>query len=462
MTIKTFFNNQMMSMLLRLPRIESGVIFGSALIASLCYQGFYFDSLQEIVQYISALLLFTAITLTIFAGFGLYQYSLLKASVERMPKLTLAMTTVALATTIVAYFVPRIDLGRLEWLTVFAVTFTALAILRKGISRALSQHSPKKKVLILGAGRKALQLDQAIGSGTDRIEIVGFVHQPGEREFVDTNKVIYSVNSLEEFANEHGVDEIVVAVDERRNCFPLKSLLACRLHGTSVTDLLGFYETECGQIKLDFLEHGWLVFSEGFRTNTNYAKIKRCIDYCYSATYLFLTYPMFMLINLLWQLSSHRATSLLIPITAIGQRGASFDTLAYAPEVEGTAFATLIAMLKLSNFPMMRAVYRSQMSLVGPALDSDEQSQVPLAEVAYYEERYLLKPGVYSWDKVSNPNAHAASRTERLQYDLYYVKNKSIYLDLIILMQGVRTHATTGLAPQDAPMPMKPAISAEK
>lgn len=445
-----------------LPRIEAWLVFASALMTSLCYQGLHFESLTEMSQYLATLLLFTGITVVTFAGYGLYQYSLIKASVERMPRLVMALFTIVIITSVVGYFAPGFYIGRVELLTVFAVSFTAVTILRKAISLATSQDSSKKKVLILGAGRKALQLDQVLGNNNDHMEIVGFVHQPGEREFIDTKKVLYSVSSLEEYVNDNAIDEIVVAVDERRNGFPLKKLLTCRLHGTVVTDLLGFYERECGQIKLGFLDQGWLVFSEGFRTNPNYEKIKRYVDCFYSATYLFMSYPVYLTVNALWHICGHRGTPLLVTEEAVGQAGKTFTKLTYNPEVQETAFATAISMLKLGNFPEMRAVYRGDMSLVGPAIDSVEQAKVPLAEIAYYEERFLLKPGVHSWDKVSNPNTGAASKAERLQYDLYYVKNKSFYLDLIILMQGVRARATTALTATKGVLPINHSLSTEK
>jgi sugar transferase (PEP-CTERM system associated) len=244
-------------------------------------------------------------------------------------------------------------------------------------------------------------------------------------------------------------------MDERRGNLPVKELLDARLKGVQVIDLLEFMERESGKIRIDLVNPGWLIFSSGFRISRLREFSQRTVDLVASATLIFFSWPIMLLVAAAIMLEDGIRAPVLyrqcrvgkggVPINVLKFRSMSVDAesdgkAVWATENDSriTKVGNILRNVRLDELPQLFNVLRGQMSLVGPRPERPEFVNELQESIPYYAERHAVKPGVTGWAQLKySYGASEEDAIEKLQYDLYYIKNQSLLLDIMIILQTV-------------------------
>ena len=322
------------------------------------------------------------------------------------------------------------------------------------VAHSAPQSALRHRVLVFGTGPRAALVGRTLKKDDPHVDVVGYYASPNEPEAEVSAWGILSKNkSLTDTALELEVDEIVVALVERRGgSMPLRELLDCKLHGVRVVDMATHFEKTKGQIRLDSVSAGWLVFGEGFTQGAVRTIVKRVFDIVCALTLILLTAPIMLLTALVIKLESRG------PIfyfqERVGFNGRLFNVVKFRSmrtdaEKDGPQFAAakddrvtrvgrFIRKVRIDELPQLFSVLKGDMSLVGPRPERPFFVDQLTREIPYYAVRQSVKPGVTGWAQVRYPyGASLEDSAEKLQYDLYYVKNHSLFLDLVILFETV-------------------------
>jgi len=270
---------------------------------------------------------------------------------------------------------------------------------------------------------------------------------------VDSKLVIRRDTTLLEVAAPLKVDEIVVAVEDRRKNFPVQEILDCRMGGIEVIDILTFIERQLGRVELGLLHPSWLIFSDGFRYGVMRVITKRLFDVSASLLVLVITWPFMVLAALAILVESGGRGPILYRQVRVGENWrlfqlTKFRSMRVDAEADGVArwakknddritkVGTFIRKTRIDELPQLFNVLKGDMSFVGPRPERPNFVEQLSAQIPFYAERHRVKPGITGWAQISY--AYGASEEDamqKLQYDLYYVKNYSLFLDLLILLQ---------------------------
>jgi sugar transferase (PEP-CTERM system associated) len=249
-------------------------------------------------------------------------------------------------------------------------------------------------------------------------------------------------------------DEIVVALSERRGgAMPLRELLDCKLQGVRVLDLASHFEQTLGQIRLDSLYAGWLIFGDGFGQGLIRTVVKRIFDIICASILITLSLPVMIVVAILIALED--GFPLLYRQERVGLNGRLFNVIkfrsmrrdaekdgkpiwAQAKDNRVTRLGQLIRKLRIDELPQLFSVLKGDMSLVGPRPERPFFVDQLTKEIPFYAVRHSVKPGVTGWAQVRyHYGATVEDSAEKLQYDLYYVKNHSLFLDIVVLFETV-------------------------
>ena len=352
------------------------------------------------------------------------------------------------------YFVlPPLALWRGWWLLSFGFATLFLVGSRIAFLRLVDQDVFRRRVVIYGAGRAARSLLQLRRRSDQRgFRVVAFLPAPDESDVIDDPRVDTSSGTLSDLACKHDAEEIVIAMDDRRRGFPIGELLACKLRGVDVVDILTFLERESGKVKLDLMNPSWLIFANGFSLGGRTAGLHRALDLVVSIAMLVVTSPVTLL----------TAIAILIedgqPIfyrqTRVGMLGREFELLKFRSmakdaEADGAQWAQrddprvtrvgrITRKLRIDELPQLLNIIKGDMRLIGPRPERPEFVKALNAKIPYYHQRHCVKPGLTGWAQLCYPyGSSERDALEKLQFDLYYVKNQSLIFDLMILLQTV-------------------------
>jgi sugar transferase (PEP-CTERM system associated) len=260
--------------------------------------------------------------------------------------------------------------------------------------------------------------------------------------------------SLTDTARNLNADEIVVALSERRGgSMPLRELLDCKLQGIRVLDLASHFEQTLGQIRLDSLYAGWLIFGDGFRQGAFRTAIKRLFDIICASILIILALPVMVIAAVLIVIED--GFPLLYRQERVGLNGRLFNVIkfrsmrrdaekdgkpiwAQAQDNRVTRVGQIIRKLRVDELPQLFSVLKGDMSLVGPRPERPFFVDQLTKEIPFYAVRHSVKPGVTGWAQVRyHYGATVEDSAEKLQYDLYYVKNHSLFLDVVVLFETI-------------------------
>ncbi len=318
----------------------------------------------------------------------------------------------------------------------------------------------KPRALILGAGERAERLWQALGHGFMGPNVDGFValgqacSAPGQTSALPNQRILGMPGDLAAYAKEHRIQEIVVALDQPKTALPEQDLILCRMRGIQVTDCASFAERITGQVKLDLLESHWLIFSPGFHRGQLRDLAKRGTDILYSAVGLVLTISLLPFLALFIKMDSKGPV--FYRQRRVGLNGKVFEIYKFRSmrqdaEADGearwarknddriTKFGHFLRKSRLDELPQFFNVLKGDMSLVGPRPERPEFIKDLTEKLPLYKNRHTVRPGITGWAQIHYPyGATLEDAHRKLEYDLYYVKNRSLFLDLITLLLTIR------------------------
>lgn len=311
------------------------------------------------------------------------------------------------------------------------------------------------RVLIFGSGPEANAVGKVLKRSDPEIQIVGFYPSPTESDIcVPGHLLLPRERSLSDTAYALNVHEIVIAVHERRGgILPLRELLDCKLSGVKVLDLASYFERALGQIRLDSLKAGWLIFGEGFRQGWARTSVKRAFDVLAALVLLLLALPVMVITALL--IAMEDGFPIFYRQERVGLNGRLFSVVKFrsmrndaesdgrprwatANDDRTTRVGRIIRKLRIDELPQLFGVLSGDMSLVGPRPERPYFVDQLTRDIPFYAVRHSVKPGVTGWAQVSyHYGASVDDSIQKLQYDLYYVKNHTLFLDFVILFETV-------------------------
>lgn len=342
------------------------------------------------------------------------------------------------------------------WAVVIVMMATGLLLVIQVLTgEFLPKSLTRRKVLVYGTGAKAQAVGQSLTKAASSAELCGYFASPNEREHLVTNwGTLQPGQSLTEVVAEKGVHEIVIALSERRGgSMPMRELLDCKLAGVRVTDIATYFEQNLGQIRLDAVSAGWLIFGEGFDQGFLRTSIKRLFDIAGAVVLILLALPIMLVAALVIKLES--SGPILYKQERVGLNNKPFNVVKFrsmrtdaekdgiprwatAGDSRVTRVGKVIRKLRIDELPQLFSVLNGDMSLVGPRPERAFFVEKLTQEIPFYAVRHSVKPGVTGWAQVRYQYGSTVEDTaEKLQYDLYYVKNHSLFLDLVVIFETV-------------------------
>lgn len=330
-----------------------------------------------------------------------------------------------------------------------------ILVSRIGATDSITSGVVRRRILVYGTGIKANEVKRTLKKSDPSAEIVGFIAGPNENDSILPGSVIFSRDmTLTETAKALKAQEIVVALSERRGgSMPLRELLDCKVSGIQVFDLASYFEKTLGQIRLDSLYAGWLIFGDGFKQDDFRTLVKRISDIIFSLILLILALPLMLFTVLLIALED--GFPVFYRQERVGLNGRTFNVIKFRSmrldaEKNGTPIwarsgddritrvGRLIRKMRIDELPQLYCVLKGDMSLVGPRPERPFFVDQLTKEIPFYALRHSVKPGLTGWAQVCyHYGSTVEDAAEKLQYDLYYVKNHSLFLDLVVLFETV-------------------------
>lgn len=449
------FNHYVRVPFLVLGLLESIILFFSVIAAKYIYFYEKYTFLQVLSSDWLNAVIFSVVIILGFIASGLYQARLREGGLGFVLRLTAAYLLGIVGISVIFYLIPNLFLGRGIIAITISLSFAVIMLLRYSIYK-IDPEVFKKRILVIGAGKRANTLTE-LRRKSDQFgfTILGFTHFRGEEDLVDPGRVINLNVPLVEYVDKHDVDEIVLAIDDRRKGIPMHELLECKMRGVDIIDVITFFERETGKIRLDQLHPSWLLFSEGFNQSAVRDFSKRTFDILASSFLLLITWPFMLLATLLIWIESgcKRGVPILFRQVRVGESGKPFQVLKFRSMVVDaeksgkaqwatkndariTRVGKFIRMVRIDELPQIYNVLRGDMSFVGPRPERPEFVVTLAEKIPYYSERHIVKPGITGWAQLLYPyGSSEKDALEKLQFDLYYVKNHSIFLDFLILLQ---------------------------
>ncbi len=396
------------------------------------------------------------VMLTAMIAMGLYQIHQRMRYKEVVVRLFVSMFLGCVALAVLFYLFPSLIVPPAHALLILVVAIPVLSIVRYNFGRHIDDNVFRYRTLIYGAGTRAESVD-SLRRRADRrgFQIVGRIAAPGDTHVSTADTLEIDGQTVTDIALAKNVDEIVVAMDNRRGNLPVRDLLSCKLRGIDVIDIVEFLERESEKIRVDLLQPGWIIFSEGFQSGKLKRFTKRGLDVFVSALTLAITLPLMILVIVAIKIEDGWRQPVLYRQVRVGKFGRTFSLLKFRSmyvdaEPDGKAIwadtddsritrvGRFIRMSRFDELPQVFNILRGDMSLVGPRPERPQFVNELAAVIPYYNERHTIKPGLTGWAQLKySYGASVEDSVQKLQYDLYYIKNQNVLLDLVILLQTV-------------------------
>jgi len=388
-------------------------------------------------------------------GLGLYRRSLSWDDFHLLSRVGVSFTSALLVLLVIYYSFPEFTIARSVLVYSFAMALLGLLFCRYIFYAYAKKSKLRKKILVIGVGNNASKLvnsnDEYIHRGFEITACLNLNNAPVK---VKEHKVVSEYESILSVANSLDIDEIVMALDDRRCEFPMDDLLDCKVYGVDVVDLLTFYEREKSMIDLNNIYPSWFVFSDGFSTSglRNYSK--RLVDIIASAALLIVSWPFMFIVACVIYIESGFRGPIFYKQTRVGAFDKNFDVIKFRSmrtdaELNGAQWAqendsrvtrvgAFIRKVRLDELPQIWNVFRGDMSFVGPRPERPKFVDQFDKNIPYYRKRHRVKPGITGWAQLCYPyGANEYDAIQKLQYDLYYVKNYSLFLDITIIIHTI-------------------------
>jgi sugar transferase (PEP-CTERM system associated) len=396
-----------------------------------------------------------AVMLPVFYLADLYKVDFRIRRVELASRQLLASVIAATITAAIGFAFPTVRLGRLAFLHIIGVIALGSLASRLAWIAVAPKRRLNHRVLVLGVGQSAPVLPELQFSGTRPFTILGFLEDaPDAAERVPMGfELLGKSKDLLSLADELEPDLVLVALAEMRRALPAEDLLECRLRGINVEEWPTFYEKQTGKILVANLRPSWLIFSDGFVKTQTTRTIKRAMDIGLALAGLVFSLPVMLLTALAIKVDSKGPV--FFRQQRVGERGRiftlnKFRSMSVDAERDGPVWATArdprvtrlgrwLRQTRLDELPQFWNVLKGDMSFVGPRPERPEFVSMLQREIPFYMGRHSVRPGITGWAQVRHRYAASVEDSmEKLQYDLYYIKNLSLLLDLVILLSTLQ------------------------
>ncbi|MCL6607261.1 MAG: TIGR03013 family PEP-CTERM/XrtA system glycosyltransferase [Geminicoccaceae bacterium] len=428
--------------------IEAGILFACFYIGYFArYADLEFLAV-ELRAHLSSALTYVLVMMASFVALGLYE----RAAVGDMGVVTIRLLAaflggfVLLAVTF--YLLPGLKIWRSGLVIAMPASFVAVLFVRRLFLWLVDRDALSRRLLVLGDPGPIADLracERRIGLAPFRVVRAITLDTAPDRANDDS--------WLLEACRAAGAEEIVVAASDRRGRLPMRALLCCRLAGVPVYEYHDFYERWTGRIDLERLQPGWLIFNDGFGRGKVDAVAKRLFDVVLASLGLIVSAPLLLLAGLAIKLED--GGPILFRQERVGRNGIPFEILKLRSmrldaERDGPRWAAvgdrrvtrvgrILRRTRIDELPQLVNVLKGEMSFVGPRPERPVFVQRIIEVLPYFAVRHQLRPGLAGWAQLNHPYAAGLEDTRvKLEYDLYYIKNRSLFLDILIIAQTLR------------------------
>jgi sugar transferase (PEP-CTERM system associated) len=399
----------------------------------------------------------TIFCLAAFYLFDLYDFIVMHDRRELMLRLVQALGLAWIALALSFYAYPRLMLGRGVSLIALPMALALMAGWRVSIHWFLGHPDFGERILIVGSGNLAIEVARQVLDRPDAgYRIVGFAGTESELlgKSLINPRVIGLTEDLDEIVKREGIDRIVVAMGERRGQLPTDTLLKLSLAGdVSIEEGATFYERVTGRVSLDMIRPSWLIFTGRGRQVRLAAIIRSGVHRLVAFTGAVLSLPLVALTAILIKLDSRGPV--FYKQERVGKNGrlfvlTKFRSMKLDAEKAGPVWANkaderitrvgrIIRKIRIDEIPQFWNILRGEMNFVGPRPERPHFVNQLAQEIPYYEQRHLIEPGLTGWAQINYPyGASIEDARQKLQYDLFYIKNQSLFLDAIIMFETIK------------------------
>jgi len=400
-----------------------------------------------------------------------------------LARIIVAVCLGALADILYFYLFPSQATGRGILIGAALISFLILPLSRLYLLKFFDINPVRRRVLVLGSGQTAARIG-ALRRSSDkrRFEIVGFVPgSPVEREYAEQSGFSPLFSSLEEAVEKTLINEIVIALDERRGAFPAQILLEQKFHGTQITGIVQFLEQELEKIDLSVMYPGWFIYEASRHANPLRRSLKRFFDLSISIFLLTLMSPVFLCVILGIWIEDGFGAPILYRQDRVGRNHNNFALLKFRSMVvdaerdTGARWASghdddrvtrtgrFIRRFRIDELVQILNVLKGDMSIVGPRPERPEFVDQLSAAIPMYDYRHCVRPGITGWAQLNFPyGSSVLDAREKLKYDLYYIKNADITFDIFVLLQTLEVVLWGKATSMSGPNTDEPDDNAEK
>ena len=437
--------------------VEGAVIFFSVLLALIILT--YSDSFLFDFFLVLRILIITLVCQISLYYNDLYDFQIVSSIYEIVIRLMQSIGVTSIALAVIYFYFPMVIIDRIIFflsiffLLLFVVTWRLIyiSILNKGMFN--------ENIVIIGSNRLAADILNEINTHLDcGYTVVAIIPDSIDEsiEYKGANKAPLNINKTEfcDAVINMGVKKVVVALNDKRTFFPTEELLKCRVAGLNVIEGTTFYETLTGKLPVTFINPSWLIFSDGFKKSSVKALVKRLMDIVSSFTLMILLSPLLLLTAILIKLDSRG--KVLFLQDRVGQNKKKYMMYKFrsmaqdAEKISGPVWANadddritrvgrVIRKFRIDELPQLWNVLIGKMSMVGPRPERKHFTDQLEKAIPYYSERFTVKPGITGWAQICyDYGASVEDAIEKLNYDLFYIKNMSIMMDIVILLRTVK------------------------
>ena len=406
------------------------------------------DRLAQIATFVAALQL----SLVAVGAYGVGSFLSLRFAAAR---LAVAVSLGVIVLSVVYFLVPPLTLWRSNLFYAMPIAALLLVTVRALLGRALGGETFKRRVVVLGAGARAARIGELADQPGANFCVAGYVAMDERQAAVPNAVPRGAIDNLAPHVMDLRAGEVVLALEERRNALPLKDLLRVKTTGVAVSDYSSFLERETGRIDLGSVNPSWLIFSDGFASGRMVSSVvKRVFDVIASLLLLLATLPVILVTVLAIKLESRgpafyrqRRVGLfnqefdILKLRSMRQDAEIAGQAVWAAEQDPrvTRVGRFIRKVRIDELPQTWTVLKGEMSFVGPRPERRQFVGQLEEQLPFYAERHMVKPGITGWAQINYPyGASIEDARHKLEYDLYYAKNYSPFLDLLILLQTLR------------------------
>jgi sugar transferase (PEP-CTERM system associated) len=401
----------------------------------------------------------SVVCLVILYFYDLYDYVVMTNRRELLLRLVQALGIAWALLALLFYFVPPLLIGRGVSVISVPLVLGLLVGWRIFIHSLTGHPEIGEKILVVGTGQTAIDTAEAVWQRRDAgYRIVGFVSENGAKPMQKLGRsvILGKAHELESVIVNEKVDRVVIAVRERRGAFPTEALLKMSLAGEiSIEECTSFFERITGKVHVDMLRPSWLIFAGRRKDSPVKAIFRESTHRLLALAGLLLSLPIAAITALMIRLESRGPV--FYKQARVGKNGRIFNVIKFRSmqvdaEADGTPMwavsndervtrvGKIIRKLRIDEIPQFWNILKGEMSFVGPRPERPHFVSQLAEEIPYYEHRHLVAPGLTGWAQIKYPyGASVQDAMQKLQYDLYYIKNQSLTLDLVIVFETIKT-----------------------